>query len=495
MQHRASTSLACLITISLPLAVPPEANAQAPASRGALASGAYAITNVAVVPMTSETVIRDGTVIVRDGRIAAIGPSRDVRVPSDLRRIDGAGKYLIPGLADMHVHLYSDGETPDSVAHYELGVMLANGVTTARFMIGTPEHLTLRGDVAAGRVLGPKLWVASPQFAGKEEENGVVVATPEQARAAVRQVVEAGYDFVKLTTDISLAVYDAVTQEAKRRGIRVIGHVDTRVGVPRALAAGQQIEHLDGYFESVMADSAPPDLSISNYGIFKPRNWETLDYIDDAKVDQIATATARAGVWSTPTLHLFNTAFGTGESDQAMRSRGDWSMITPEVRRLYLGARVKYWKQAASEARRMRYVEVRNALTRKIAAAGGKIMAGSDTPEWLMAYGWALHREIEAFVEAGLTPYQALQTATTNPAEFLKANDDWGTIQKGKRADLVLVAGNPLENIRNTTRIEAVVVGGRWLPRAELDRMIAIATDRLDAAPPDSLSAMKAEKS
>ena len=479
MRFRTASSLLHLLAIS-------SATAQAPASRGALATGAYAITNVAVVPMTSDTVIRDATVIVRDGRIAAVGPSRGVRVPTDVRRVDGAGKFLIPGLADMHTHLYSDGETPDSVAPYELGVMVANGVTTTRLMIGTPEHLALRRDVALGRVLGPKLWVASPQFAGKEEEHGVVVATPEQARAAVWRVVDAGYDFVKLTTDITPEVYDAVTEEARRRGIRVIGHVDPRVGVPRALAAGQQIEHLDGYFESVMADSAPPDLSISNYGIFKPSNWETLDHVDDAKVDRIAKATAKAGVWSTPTLHLFNTAFGTGETDEAMRSRGDWSMITPEVRRLYLGARTKYWKQAATEARRMRYVEVRNTLTRKIAEAGGKIMAGSDTPEWLMVYGWQVHREIEAFVAAGLTPYQALQTATTNPAEFLKATD-WGTIQKGMRADLVLLAGNPLDDIRHTARIEAVAVGGRWIPRGELDRMIATAASRLDGAPPDSL--------
>jgi imidazolonepropionase-like amidohydrolase len=471
MRLRAASVFLHLIAIS--------AAAQAPAARGALATGSYAITNVAVVPMTSDTVIRDATVIVRDGRIAEVGPSRGVRVPADVRRIDGTGKFLIPGLADMHTHLYSDGETPDSVAPDELGVMVANGVTTIRLMIGTPVHLALRRDVAQGRVLGPMLWVASPQFAGKEEENGVVVATPEQARAAVRQVVDAGYDFVKLTTDITPEVYDAVTGEARRRGIRVVGHVDPRVGVPRALAAGQHIEHLDGYFESVMADSAPPDLSISNYGIFQPRNWETLDHVDDAKVDRIARATAKAGVWSTPTLHLFNTAFGTGETDEAMRSRGDWSMITPEVRKLYLGARTQYWKQAASEARRKRYVEVRNTLTRKIAEAGGKIMAGSDTPEWLMVYGWELHREIAAFVAAGLTPYQALQTATTNPAEFLKATD-WGTIRKGMRADLVLLAGNPLDDIRNTTRIEAVAVGGRWLPRGELDRMIATASRRLE---------------
>src|SRR6185436_8287878 len=131
----------------------------------------------------------------------------------------------------------------------ELGVMVANGVTAARLMIGTPQHLMLRRDVAAGRVLGPQLWAAGPQLTGRRSENAHVVTTPEEARAAVRAVADAGYDFVKLTLDISRPVYDAVVDEVARRAIRVVGHVDTAVGVPRALAAGQQIEHLDAYFE------------------------------------------------------------------------------------------------------------------------------------------------------------------------------------------------------------------------------------------------------
>jgi imidazolonepropionase-like amidohydrolase len=158
-------------------------------------------------------------------------------------------------------------------------------------------------------------------------------------------------------------------------------------------------------------------------------------------------------------------------------------MIPPSVRELYLGARTKYWRTAATEARRRRYVEIRNELTRRIAAAGGKIMAGSDTPEWLMAYGWTLHRELEALVAAGLTPYQALEAATRNPAEFLGAEKEWGTIERGKRADLVLVSGNPLEDIRNTSRIAGVAVGGRWLEPAELERLVETASRRLDGAP------------
>jgi imidazolonepropionase-like amidohydrolase len=458
-------------------------SAAAQTSRGALARGTFAITDVSVVPMTSDTVIAGATVVVRDGRIAAVGTGRSVNLAAGARRIDGRGKYLIPGLADMHTHLYSDGETPDSVAPYELGVMVANGVTVARLMIGTPEHLTLRRDVIEGRIVSPQLWIASPQFTGEAGDNARVVTTPDEARAAVRDVKSQGFDFVKLTTEITRPVYDAIVDEGAKQGIRIIGHVDPQVGVRRALEAGQQIEHLDNYLETVLADSAPMRTSVSNYGLFKPANWESLDYIDDAKVREIARATARAGVYSTPTLTIFHTAFARGETDAAMRKRPDWAMVPPKIRKLYLGARVKYWKSAASEARRARYVEVRNRITKLIADEGGKLLAGSDTPEWLMTYGWTLHRELEHFVEAGLTPYQALETATRNPATFLRAEKEWGTIEPGKRADLVLIAGNPLQDIRNTARIEAIAIGGRWVARAEIDRMIATASDRLDGAP------------
>ena len=477
---RRSTSLA-LLALSI---LQPGGTAAAQGSRGHLTRGSLAITGVAVVPMTSETVLEDAVVVVRDGRIAAVGPAGEVSVPADARRIDGRGRFLIPGLADMHTHLYSDDpEMPDSLGPHELGVMLAHGVTTARLMIGTPEHLRLRREIEAGRVPGPQLWVASPQFAGKPYDNGVVVTTPEDAREAVRDAAAAGYDFVKLTVHITRPVYDAIVDESRRRGIRVVGHVDPQVGVARALEAGQQIEHLDGYFEAILADSAAGRLSVSNYGVYQPKNWETLDLVDDAKLAAIAEATARAGVWSTPTLTIFNTAFAIGETDEAMERRPDWRMIPPKVRDLYLGSRAKYWRTAAPESRRKRYVEIRNELTRRIAGAGGRILAGSDSPELLMAYGWTLHRELEALVEAGLTPYQALESATRNPAEFLGAAKEWGSIERGKRADLVLISGNPLEDIRNTARIAGVSLGGRWLAPADLERLIAVASERLDGAP------------
>ena len=451
-----------------------------PVSRGALADGTFAITNVTVVPMTSEAVIPNATVLVRDGRIAAVGPAASVSVPADARRIDGQGQFLMPGLADMHTHLYSDGAVPDSAAPAELGVLLANGITTARIMIGTPEHLTLRRDIQAGTLLGPQLWIASPHFTNEASDNARVVTTPAEVRTAVRDVAAAGYDFVKITFGITGDLYDALVDEAKAAGIRVVGHVEPSVGVRRAIAAGQQIEHLDSYFEDALADNAPMKASLTQFGVYNPQNWESIDYIDDAKLTALAEATARAGIWSVPTLVIFKRAFSVPLTDEELHALPDWNMIPNQIRAPYVNSRNRYWAQPVSREQRAKYAAIRNTLTKRIVDAGGRIMAGSDSPDLLMAYGYAMHRELEALVEAGLSPYQALVAATRNPAEFLGASAEWGTVEVGKRADLLLVAGNPLADITNTQRIEGVAVGGHWLPKAELARMIDRASVAID---------------
>jgi imidazolonepropionase-like amidohydrolase len=357
-------------------------------------------------------------------------------------------------------------------------------------MIGTPEHFTLRREVQAGRIVGPQLWLASPQFTTDSAENARVVTTPAAVRAAVREVKAAGYDFVKVTFGITGALYDALVDEARAQGIRVVGHVEPALGVRRAIAAGQQIEHLDAYFEGALADTAPMRTSLTQYGVYTPANWASLDYIDRAKLRALAQETARAGVWTTPTLEIFNRAFSIPLTDAELHALPDWNMIPNAIRGAYVRSREKYWAAPVPRERRARYAELRNALLKDIADAGGKIMAGSDSPDLLMAYGFALHRELAHMVRAGLTPYQALVTATRNPAEFLGATREWGTIEPGKRADLLLLSANPLEDIRHTQRIAGVMLGGRWLERVELDRMLAAGTRAIDgAAPPESAAA------
>lgn len=431
----------------------------------------YAITNVNVVPMSSETVIRNATVIVRDGRIAEV--SRTSRPARGMRTMDARDAYLIPGLADMHTHLYSDGALHDSIAPYELAVMIANGVTAARMMAGTPEQLALRQRIRRGEVLGPQLWLASPYFSKEPGENTRAITSAGDARAAVREAKAAGYDFVKNTFGITGDVYDAMMDEAKRVGIRVVGHVEPAVGVQRALAAGQQIEHLDAYFEAALADSAPMTTSLTQFGVYRPANWASIDHIDDRKLTELAQATARAGVWSGPTLEIFNRAFGDPLTDAELMALPDWRFIPEAIKAPYMRSRTNYWAQSVPREKRKRYAEIRNTLVKRIHDAGGKIIAGSDSPDLLMVYGFAMHRELQALVKAGLTPYQALVAGTRNPAEFLGASKEFGTIEPGKRADMILVAANPLVDITNTQRIQAVIISGRWIDRSELDRMLA----------------------
>ncbi len=480
--NNSSRLLAVLvITAPLPLAAqdpPPNP------SRGFLARGTWAIIGVNVIPMTSDTVIRDATVLVRDGRIVAVGPAATVTVPGGAGQLMARGRYLMPGLADMHTHLYSDGSVPDSAGPAELGVMLANGVTAARLMIGTPEHLVLRRQVESGEVEGPQLWVASPHFATEPSDNARVVTTPDEVRQAVREVKAAGYDFVKVTFGLVGPLYDALVEEGKAQGIRIVGHVEPEVGVRRAIAAGQQIEHLDAYFEGALADSAPMRESITQFRVYRPQNWASLDFIDDAKLTALAVETARSGTWSVPTLEIFNRAFSVPLTDEELHALPDWQMIPRAIRQPYVNSRNRYWAQPVSRGQRARFAEIRNSIVKRIADAGGagRIMAGSDSPDLLMAYGWAMHREIAHLVRAGLTPWQALAAATRNPAEFLGAGDEWGTIAPGRRADMVLLSGNPLDDIENVGRIEAVAIGGKLFERPELDAMIRRGRAAIDGA-------------
>jgi hypothetical protein len=284
-----------------------------------------AILNVNVIPMDTERVLANQTVIVRGGIISTIGNAKAIKVPRNAQRIDGKDKFLIPGLTDMHVHLMSDeDEFPDALAEDELKIMVANGVTTIRLMTGTPEQLVLRARAARGEIISPTIYAASPQFIGKKSNNAYVVTNETEARESVRRAKHDSYDFLKVTTNVKPEVYEAIVDEARKQNLRVIGHADSRfVGLARALKAGQQIEHLDSYLEALLPENSPVKGSVSDIYIFNPKNWESIDYLDESKIPELARATVQSNPFSTPTLTLFKYTFGIGRTEASIRTQPD----------------------------------------------------------------------------------------------------------------------------------------------------------------------------
>ena len=375
----------------------------------------------------------------------------------------------------MHTHLLSDGdEYPDSIAEDELRVMVANGVTTIRFMIGTPEQLVLRTRSARGEIVAPTIFSASPHLTGKEQGNNFVVNTPDEARDAVRKSMAAGYDFIKVTTFIKPEVYEAAADEAVKQKIRLVGHADSRfVGAERAWTARQQIEHLDGYMELLVKEDSPVKGSVSDVYIYNPDNWRSLDHLDLRLIPDIARKTVASNPYVDPTQHFMKNTFGRLRTEEEIRAQPDFKFYPAKVQQQWLDfyKKNKFLNTIPVE-KRAQWVDVRNKLIKAIHDAGGKIMAGSDTPEFLLLYGFSMHRELQALKDAGLSNYAVLAAGTRNGHEFLGSIKEAGTIEKAKRADMVLLDANPLDDIANTTKQAGVMVKGKWFTQSELNKWL-----------------------
>ena len=418
-----------------------------------------AFVNVNVIPMDRERVLENQTVVVSGGRIAAVGPASTVEVPAGAAVVQAAGRYLLPGFADMHGHLQGGAGTIDDAAGQQLALTLAHGVTTFRSMAGAPTGTVLRERVRAGELLGPELVIFSASL------NGNSVQSPAHGVTLVESHRQAGVDGLKTHGGFSAEVYDSIVAAARRASLRLAGHVTPEYGLARAVEAGQQIEHLDGFLHALLpAGYAGP---LFGQLIADPT---VLAQLDTARIPALARTMAERGIWNGPTLALFETIVSDSTTAQ-LAGRTNMRFVSPNARNQWVNQRTQLQAQTGTSEGRAAFVRVRNRIVQALHAAGARLLVGSDSPQLFMVPGDAVHREMAAFVRAGVPAYAAIEAATRAPADYL-GRSDFGTVAVGKTANLVLLAGNPLQDIDWTRGIEGVMVQGRWLDRPRLQAIL-----------------------
>jgi imidazolonepropionase-like amidohydrolase len=447
-----------------------------------------AVAHVTVIDVTGAPSQPDSTVVIVDSRITAVGPWSSLHIPLGTKVIDASGKFLIPGLADMHVHLTGAGE-PIGSREFILPLLIANGVTTVRDMGGSPVFLKqLRQEVTSGERIGPQIFFTGPYLDGDPPyfQPSIVIRNAQDATAAVQQLKSDGVDFIKVQSRLQPEAYLAIAEASRRAGMRYVGHVPDAISARAASEAGQSsIEHLTGVLLacSTREDelrrrqlAAPSPYGSVNQSLERLRVWQQdlLDSYSDVKAAELFRTFVANHTWQVPTFPLLvHLAYVTPETDLANDSRLKY--VPVGVRKNWdAGRRENLANQRAAEYQmRTELVKRSLAVFNQMHAAGVPVMAGTDTTAPNVFPGFALHEDLNYFVQAGLTPLEALQSATIKPAEFLGRAAEQGTIAPGKRADLVLLNANPLDDIRNTQKIDAVIVNGKLLNRGDLDALLA----------------------
>lgn len=450
-----------IILIALMALLMPGRMAAAPAP------DSYAITNVTVVPMDRERLMPGQTVIVRNGRIAAIGPAGRTKVPAGATVIPGRGRFLMPGLAEMHAHVPpgNDQQWIEDV----LFLYSANGVTFARSMLGVPHHLELRSKVERGEILAPRIYTSGPSL------NGNSVATPADARRIVTEQKKAGYDFLKIHPGLDRPRYDAVAETARALGLPMGGHVPDAVGLTRALAVGQAtVDHLDGYMSLLVRNNSP--LANAAPGFF---GFDLAGEVDERKIPEVVRLTKAAGTWNVPTQSLLEHVMLPEPSSAELIGREEMRYVPKRMREQWLKAKADRLADPSYDpARARRFIEVRRKLIKGLHDGGAGLLLGSDAPQWFNVPGFALHHELRMLVASGLTPFQALSTGTRNVAVFLGQEKEFGTVAPGKRADLILLEANPLADVANVQKRAGVMLNGRWLPEDRIRAGLAAIAKR-----------------
>jgi hypothetical protein len=456
---RAGRLLAGLVTLAL--AGGPAAARQEPVT---------AFVDVSVLPMDSDRVLSGQTVVVRGERIVAMGPAGSITVPAGATRIEGRGRFLMPGLAEMHAHI-PGGNAPPQLIEDIMFLYIANGITTIRGMLGAPTQFEWRDRAARGDIVAPTMYLAGPSL------NQNTVSDAPSAARLVEANHATGYDLQKVHPFPGAAAYDSAAAAARRLGFTMAGHVPTDAGLERALAAKQDIDHLDGYLEAALPPAVHARLvhptDVIAYG-------EVLRSIDMSRIPALVDATVRAGIYNSPTEYLWENLWGEVNVDSIM-ALPEMRYATPQWRQGWRNQKAQRLgfdqQQGITAADRQKLTDFRRTLLKALADADAPLLMGTDSPQMFNVPGYALHHELRLARTAGLTPYQVLKSGTATVGryvrEVLKKSDDFGTVAEGKRADLVLLEGNPLENLDALTRRVGVMVRGRWYDADHLRQGLA----------------------
>jgi imidazolonepropionase-like amidohydrolase len=418
-----------------------------------------AFRDVSVVTMVDDRVLPNQTVIVKDGSIDWIGPAAQADVDPDALVVDGRGSWLMPGLADMHVHTWQEEDQ---------ALFVAYGVTTVRNMWGTGIQLAFQSRIASGDLVGPTIVTSGPIMDGDPPswEGSQVLTDAESARQAVRALPRGPYAFAKVYNGLSAAVYQAIVDEATLLGIPVAGHVPAAVGLDAVIDGPQRsIEHLHRYPTLLQhAEPTPEDLAVGEGG------WLTAD---PSLFPGLAGRLASDGVWSAPTLALREAQALSPVEREVFLRRPEVAWVAPELRGRW---RTQSLTEASSRLVRDGQA-ARLAMVRALNEQGAPLLAGSDVGNPYLIPGLSLHDELRLLVQAGLTPFEALSAATRSAAEFLGQQGDFGVVRVGARADLILVAGDPLRDVANALRRRGVMVRGVWFTLDELTARLGTGGD------------------
>ncbi len=395
-----------------------------------------AFTNVNVIPMDGEEVLRNQTVVVSGDRILSISPTATTNLEGTYEFIGGEGKYLIPGFAEMHGHI-PDPRGPRQDVENVMFMYVANGVTTVRGMLGAPGQLELKKEINEGSLLGPTLYLAGPSFSGGS------ISSPDAAVAKVKAQKAEGWDLLKVHPGLSMEEYTAMAETAKDVGIPFGGHVPAEVGIDAALDLGQiSIDHVDGYAIGVNGTNGP---------------------MNEDKLNALVAKSKKVGTWIVPTMELWETVLGVNDLEE-MIGYDEMAYIPANQRNGYISSQRRRISNPAFNIEAASWeAKNRSMILRALNEGGVNIVFGTDAPQLFSVPGFSIHREWNSMLEAGMSPYEILSSGTSNVGRYFADKDVFGTIKRDSRADMILLNSNPLEDIHNMKDRAGVMVRGQWM--------------------------------